>query len=194
MSLIPYGGEDKVKKLFYFEEFEELNIKSHIDTFRNKMAHYYLNIVQNSFFLLSVGILWIEFYVDKQDVWSIILSYTLFYITDDWKLIFKYSLALKGRILKKHVSQIVFFNVIIAVLAIKNSFSIHWILGIVYLVLVLFTVRLILFLMVGFEGLMTDVSSLNWKDTNRWYDEWTGEWLLSKKNKVDDISDTKPGT
>lgn len=170
----PYN-EDSVKELFYFKEFQELKIDSKIESYRNRMAHLYLNISQNTIYLMAALILWISFYLNIHTIITVLLSYTLFYIADDWKIIFKYSLAIKGRILKCHSNKIIFFDLLILLQSVYCLYSIYWTLIIFYLVLMFFPVRLLVLQFFGIEGHFDLNDSINWKYFDKEYDEWTGK-------------------
>jgi len=150
-------------------------------TYRNLFAHLFVNIVQSAFYQLSIVLLFAADAFGISSITTVMLSFLLFYIADDWRMIFHYSLALKGRILRFHAWQIWISNIAITILGLFCAFQLSLIALIVYTILSYVTWRLLLFVAAGVEGDMTVINAVGWRWFQRNLNPITGELIQDEK-------------
>jgi len=173
---------DEVKKVFNFPETkDELEITTELDPFRNRLAHLFLNILQYGIFQLGIIILWVSNLFGESTIYTAGLAWLIFYFVDDWRIIFTYSMSLKGRILKSHRRKILVINIVIVLLGGVNAYFVNWIALCVYIISSYFIIRLWLLLKRGVVGNMIIVTPLDWQWFNNEYNFKTGEKKKKKK-------------
>jgi hypothetical protein len=90
---------------------------------RNRFEHYFLNLTQSSFYSLILTVLWILYLLGIDSLSSILLSYFLFLIIDEWTIVFDYSLRLRGYIIRWHFIKVLILNITLLVTGILATSS-----------------------------------------------------------------------
>ncbi len=100
---------ERRRELFDYPESVETDTQS-LGVARNRFAHATVNLVQSGFYELNLLLLWGIKLTGSHNTASALLAWALFYIIDDWRIMFRFSLALKGRFLVAHQRQVVLTN------------------------------------------------------------------------------------
>lgn len=91
----------------YFEKFKEFKDLAPVQTFEDFTMN---AILQYSFYMINIIFLWVFIIFQMEGLLTWFLNWAVFFITDDWLIILKYSELLKGRILPSHIYRIHLFN------------------------------------------------------------------------------------
>lgn len=90
-----HGIEDNAK---HYPEIVNLRTITIESIFRNRHAHLLLGVFQSGFYLWSMFVYWTATDQDPNSLWPTVLAFALFFVIGDWRIIFKFSLYLKGQI------------------------------------------------------------------------------------------------
>lgn len=170
------ASPEVAKRLFYYKEAEALET-AELSVYRNRFAQTAINLVQSGFYELNILLLWcIKLSSDGSGPSSALLAWALFYIIDDWRIIFRFSLALKGRFLKEHLRQLSRTNWLITFAGVWCA----WLWGhlpavVVYLLCAHILRRLLLNVQYGENGNWQIPGALDWKFFDSKLDHATGE-------------------
>lgn len=114
----PYPNEIKLNKYRVFDSSEDYKVNC--ESKMNSYEFNFLGITQQAFYVFVLSVLWYLTIRKHNDTYSMLLSYSLFYIVDDWMIVFKHSLILKGNIIKPYNLRIWIFNIVIVTLGILS--------------------------------------------------------------------------
>lgn len=85
-------------------------------------------LLQNTLYLLVIGILWSFVGFNISSILISILNWAVFFISDDWSILADYSKYLKGHLATGHKRKILFFNILLGLLVTINVFLYYGIL------------------------------------------------------------------
>jgi hypothetical protein len=169
--------KEAVKRLFRFKEAEQVDAND-LPVFRNRFAQNTINLVQAGFYELNILLLWSIKFADRDSRTAIgpaLLAWALFYIIDDWRIIFRLSLALKGRFMREHFRQIRNTNWIISLAGAWCAFKWSVFALVPYLACCFVLHRLILYVGYGIRGNWKIPGALDWKFFDQKMNHETGE-------------------
>lgn len=117
LKMTPFP-DNKTEKVY--NSYDEANILGlgSLSATRNRFEQSFLNLTQCSYYSLILTTLWILYFYKVDSFDSVLLSYFLFMIIDDWMIIYNYSLRLKGLILKWDAIKILGLNILLLVFGI----------------------------------------------------------------------------
>ncbi len=166
-------NQEATKRLYRFKEAEQVNANE-LSVYRNRFAQTAINLVQAGFYELNILLLWNLKLADISDTGSLLLAWALFYIIDDWRIIFRLSLALKGRFMQEHLRQVRNTNWIITLAGAWCAW--HWSFPglVVYLFCSYVLHRLLVFVAYGIRGNWKIPGALDWKYFDEKVDHETG--------------------
>ena len=170
-------NSDDTKRLFRFREAEEVDTQA-LPVFRNRFAQNTINLVQTGFYQLNLLLLWNIKFSDRDTRLAIgpaLLAWALFYIIDDWRIIFRLSMALKGRFMREHFRQIRNSNVVIALAGAWCAFNWHYLAIIPYVACCYVLHKLIRYVGYGIRGNWKIPGALDWTFFDKKMDHETGE-------------------
>jgi hypothetical protein len=162
------------KPLYDFPEEKDLQLDIELKVYRNRAAHMFLNVVQNGFYLAGVILLWIANISGFNLLSVALLSWVLLYVVDDWRIVFRYSLALKGRILPHHGRFFKLSNIGIASCALVAAWQMSWIACAVYFSCVIIIGFLLRLLADGEASGLDIIDAINWRWWQKDRDPYTG--------------------
>jgi hypothetical protein len=166
-----------VKQLFSYKEAEQVDANA-LPVFRNRFAQNTINLVQAGFYELNILLLCSIKFWDRDSTTAIgpaLLAWALFYIIDDWRIIFRFSLALKGRFMREHFRQIRNTNWIIALAGAWCAYRWSIFALVAYLACCILLHRLILYVGYGIRGNWKIPGALDWKFFDQKMNHETGE-------------------
>ncbi|MEN8904912.1 MAG: hypothetical protein ABF289_03025 [Clostridiales bacterium] len=115
----------------------------------------FVTITQSSFYLLNIGLLWCLKENGIESIMSQLISWSIFFIMDDSRIIHKYAALLNNRIYKVDKLLLSFFDIIIIIFAIIVIISLKlFFIGIFYsifLIIILFLNYSLMYLGAGIE-------------------------------------------
>lgn len=120
----PFPNENKKEEYLDYKESRKFLVNC-----TPKMNSYefnFLGVTQKAFYLFILSVLWLFTIKNFKSDYSFLLSYALFYIVDDWLIVFRHSIILKGHIVKWHNIRIWLMNFLIVVLGVL-SFGNHYV-------------------------------------------------------------------
>ena len=165
---------EATQRLFHFKEAVEIDTDN-LTVHRNRFAQNALNLVQNGFYELNILLLWAIKFSGESTLASALLSWALFYIIDDWRIIFRCSLALKGRFLKEQIRQISRTNWLITFAGLWCAWRWEGLAAIAYLACCYLLHRLLLYVAYGVQGNWRIPGALDWKFFDQKIDHQTGQ-------------------
>ena len=165
---------EATKRLFQFKEAVEIDADA-LSVHRNRFAQTALNLVQSGFYELNILLLWAIKFTSESTLASALLVWALFYIIDDWRIIFRFSLALKGRFLKTHLRQVSRTNWLITLAGTWCAWQWSGIASVLYLACCYLLHRLLLYVAHGVQGKWRIPGALDWKFYDQRIDHSTGE-------------------
>ncbi len=166
--------KESTKRLFRYKEAEQVDADS-LPVYRNRFAQTAINLVQTGFYELNILLLWTIKFADEATVASALLAWALFYIIDDWRIIFRLSLALKGRFMREHFRQVRNSNFVITAAGAWCAYKWSFFALVGYLICCFFLHRLILYVGYGMRGNWKIPGALDWKYFDQKMDHETGE-------------------
>ena len=118
--MTPFPNKKTEKEYKNYNEATKIGLP-YFQTTRNRFEHYFLNLTQNSYYSLVLTSLWILYFYEIDSISSVLLSYFLFMIIDDWTIIYSYSLRLKGLIINSHFIKILVLNIVLLITGIIST-------------------------------------------------------------------------
>jgi hypothetical protein len=172
-------NKEATKRLFRYKEAQQVDTDS-LTVYRNRFAQTAINLVQTGFYELNILLLWnIKFKEDTSTAAPALLAWALFYIIDDWRIIFRLSLALKGRFMPEHFRQVRNSNFIITLAGAWCAYRWSFIALIGYVICCIVLHRLLLYVGYGIRGNWKIPGALDWKFFDQKMDHHTGERKLT---------------
>lgn len=113
----PFPNDEKKAEYLVFSEALKYDVN-----YKAKMNSYefnFLGITQQAFYVFILSLLWLMTIKSGEfngEIAPMLLAYALFYIVDDWTIIFKHSVILKGNFLKNYNIWIWILNLAIIIL------------------------------------------------------------------------------
>ena len=165
---------DAAKPLYQYTEAISAGTEA-LPVYRNRFAQTAINLVQSGFYELNILLLWMIKLLHKDSAAVALLSWALFYIIDDWRIIFRFSLALKGRFMREHIRQVNRTNWLIMFAGLWCAWSWSPIACFFYFLCAALLYRLILYVGYGMLGSWRIAGALDWKFYDQIIDHATGQ-------------------
>jgi hypothetical protein len=167
------------KRLFHFREASLLGTEA-LTVYRNRFAQTAINLVQSGFYELNLALLWSIKFVSGSSLASALLAWAIFYVIDDWRIIFRFSMALKGRFMREHLLQVSRTNWLISIAGVYCALEWSWLVMIGYVICGFALHRLLLYVGYGIHGKWKIPGALDWRFYDQKIDHTTGERKISQ--------------
>jgi hypothetical protein len=170
---------EATQRLFQYQEAVEIDADA-LSVYRNRFAQTALNLVQSGFYELNILLLWSIKITTDSTLAASLLAWALFYIIDDWRIIFRCSLALKGRFIREQLRQVARTNWLITFAGAWCAWRWSGLVAVVYVACCYLLHRLLLYVAYGVQGHWRIPGALDWKFYDQQIDQATGERKLSR--------------